>query len=173
MAHKAVGHGAGQLAGASLHAPQVHGRRHRLVVGSGVEVGLQTGDPVVRAVVVGGLAGRERVEAGPHRTDEVAQSADGVLTERHGVAVLDVLPDLRPEAQLEPTAAQLGQVPGGVGDQRGAADEGERHARAHRDPLCVLRHEQGNGECVVHGLGHVQAVVPEGFDPRRTRDDVG
>ena len=94
------------------------------------------------------------------------------MAERHGVAILDVLADLRAQAQLEATAAEFGQVPGRVGHQGGAAREGQRHAGPDGDALGVLGHQEGQRHGVVDRLGHVQSVVAERFDPAGMLDDL-
>ena len=77
-----------------------------------------------------------------------------------------------PRPELEAPAAQLRDVPGRVGEQGGAAGEGEGHAGADGDPLGVLGDEQRHRHRVVHRLGHVQPVVAEPLHPLRVGDGV-
>ena len=127
----------------------------------------------MRALVVGCRPRGERGEGRAHRADVVAQPADGVVAEGDGVAILDVLADLRPEAELEAPAAELGDVPGRIGEEGRAAGEGERHAGADGDPLGVLGDEQRHRHGVVHRLGHVQPVVAQSLHPLRVGDGFG
>ena len=127
----------------------------------------------MRAVVGGCHPRGERGEGRAHGTDVVTQSADGVLAEGDGIAVFDVLADLCPQAELEPPAAELCDVPGRIGEKGRAAGEGERHAGADGDPLGVLGGEERHRHGVVHRLGHVQPAVAEALDPLGVGDGLG
>ena len=127
----------------------------------------------MRALVGRRRSRGERREGGAHRPHVVAQPADGIIAEGDGVAILDVLADLRPEAELEAPATQLRDVPRGVGQEGGAAGEGEGHAGADGDPLGVLGGEERHRHGVVHRLGHVQPVVTEPLHPLRVGDRLG
>jgi hypothetical protein len=100
----------------------------------------------------------EGVEAGAHRLDVVAQPRPRRV-ELHAVAALDVGPHLGAQAQPEAPAGGLGELPGGLGVDHGAARE------RHRDPGADVEvaGERGSGARQVGGaarLGDHQPVEP-------------
>ena len=84
VAHEAVRDGTGQLAGPSLHATEVDGWNGHRRVGSRVEVGLQPGEAVVRALVGRRLARGERGEGGADCADVVARRPMGSVPKGTG-----------------------------------------------------------------------------------------
>ena len=118
------------------------------------------------------LAGGERVPDGAQRLDVVAHAADG-FGPRHREPALDVLSDLRAEAQLEATLPHLGEVPRRVGHQHRTTHEGEDHTARDPQACGCLQREQRHHEPVVHRLGHVQRVVAQRLDSTGIGSHVG
>ena len=172
MGHEAGGQLARQSAHAGVDAAEPGGGRSDVRIGAGVEVRLHAGQPVDLALVAGLATGAEGLVQRGQPLDVLAHALHGRCP-RHAHAILDVLSDLTAQAELKAAARQLGQVPRRVRGERRTADEGQRHAGADDDPLGVLGDEQGHGQRVVHGLGHVQPVETHRLHPPGVDDDVG
>ena len=108
---------------------------------------------------------------GSQRLDVVAHARDR-LGPRHRIPPLDVLLDLGSEAELKASAGERGKVPSSARREHWAARERQHNAGAYREVSGVLEREQRHGEAIVHGFGHVQAVVAKGFDALGISDGV-
>lgn len=149
---------------ARAHSAQVDPRYRGLLVRAGVEVRLQASEPVVPTLERGELAGTERSE---RSTKDVYVVVHPLRRRRprHAVAVLDVLPDLCPQPQLESAPGDQRQVPCRVRGRQGTAGERQRDGGPDDEPIGRLQSQQRQQERVVHGLGDMQTVEPCILDP--------
>ena len=158
---EAVGDFAGEAGVAGICRAEVEGRL-AVVEAAGMEGGRHQGDGVVLAAVIERFALLPGAPDGTQGAHVVAEPR-GDRRERRGVPLLDVHLGLGDQSKLEAAFGKLLQVPGGVGDDRRAAGEGDGGSRLELEAGGRGR-RNGEGEegVVVEVVGGV-AVEAEGL----------
>ncbi|MNZ65834.1 hypothetical protein D3C78_840350 [compost metagenome] len=125
----------------------------RRVDGTGIEEWLQAGEAVVLADIVQRLPGTEAVEDGAHRLQVLAHPGGGRQPARR-IAILDVLLDLRAQAQFETPPRHLLQIPACQRDIHRAAREGNQHRGADLDPPGGGQRLAGKQQAIMDSVGY-------------------
>ena len=125
------------------------------------------------------LAGSPAMPDRPERADELLHPR-GRVTPRHGEPALDVRPDLRAEAELEPAAGYELDVVCQHGHVHGVTRERDGDTGLQRDGRSRARGERERDKGIVSGLGDAESVVTVGLgghsgglDVSRSIGDVG